>query len=112
MSKVFGDHSRKCGPLITIEDISHEDMSLIAHEIFRLMKKYDDPYDAYIFVLSKYGIMCPHPQIKRLYNGFKKSAVPQVQYKWYNCSMCKCSAINEKLFPTGKSTLKDKKSIL
>jgi len=101
MSKSLCDHltgNEKCGSLMIIDDISQSDMSLIAYEIFRLIKNYDDPYDAYILVLSKYGIMCPHPQIKRLYNGFKKSMSPLANFKWYNCSMCKCAAINEESY--------------
>ena len=88
----------KHGPLAIMDDITQDDMKLISDEILKLCKKYDDPYSAYIFVLSKYGIMCPHPQNKRFYDGHKKSDVVLKNYKWYNCNMCSCAVINEDWF--------------
>jgi hypothetical protein len=83
------------GQLMRIEDVDGDDMSQIAGEIFRLAKTMDDPYQAYVSVISKYGIICPHPQKKRLYDGRHKSDVPVERYRWYDCTMCGCSAFNE-----------------
>jgi len=83
------------GPLMKVEDVDEENMSIIAGEIFRLSKLVEDPYDAYVQIISKYGIICPHPQRKRLYDGCFRSDTPIARYRWYNCEMCQCSVFNE-----------------
>ena len=93
----FDDHLEKfqgTGPLMRYEDLGVGDQELIASEIFKLAKDLKDPYNAYFFVITKYGLICPHPQIKRLY-GSRKSNIPLSDYKWYDCEMCGCSVVNE-----------------
>jgi hypothetical protein len=87
--------SKGMGNLMQIEDLEPADMARIAKEVFGLSKKSGDQYGSYIKVLSKYGVMCPHPLKKRLYEGIKSSDKFLYDYRWYSCEMCGCSVINE-----------------
>lgn len=87
--------SSKSYTLIHIDDIDKSDLSMIAAEVFKLAESIEDPYEAYIKVISKYGIMCPHPQNKRLYGGYLKSASQRFDFRWFNCGMCECSVIDD-----------------
>lgn len=83
------------GGMMVIDDVGHADMAAIVGEVFGLFKLTDDMDGSYIRVLSKYGIVCPHPPDKRLYEGIVRSKKPVVNYRWYDCEMCKCSVLNE-----------------
>ena len=86
------------GNLLAIEDIDPKDMAVVAAKIFVGIsdaKDENEMYCTYLSVLSAYGIMCPHPQHKRLYSGWLSSKEPLLDYGWYTCTMCNCSAINE-----------------
>lgn len=94
--------SRKyCGNLIRIEELSTEEIMLINASLFNEMRlseseTLDDYYQIYIKTLHSWGIMCPHPQYKRLYYGNIKSEYP-INFehsKWYDCLLCGTSVIN------------------
>jgi len=86
----------KVGPLLSIHDFEADEMSDLATEIFKRINngKDKDMYDQYLSVLMERGIMCPHPQQKRMY-GSKHSAYSLTLYRWYDCNMCGCSVFNE-----------------
>lgn len=89
---------QKTGYLLSIEDIEPKDMVLISNKIFRSLSKTnneDEMYNAYLSVLAEHGIICPHPQHKRLYCGYFQSKEPLSSYPWYECTMCGCGVINE-----------------
>jgi hypothetical protein len=46
--------------------------------------------------LHQWGVMCPHPQPHRLYDGFRMSDVPLTfdACRWYDCTLCKTAVIN------------------
>jgi len=83
------------GGLMNIDDIEYQDMARIVAEVFSLFKLNNDMDKSYIKVLSKYGIVCPHPSEKRLYSGTTRSKKPLVVHRWYDCEMCDCSVFNE-----------------
>jgi len=83
------------GSLLTLEDLTPSERSKIASEIFSLSSFLEDKYSAYIQVLSRNGIICPHPLNKRVYEGIKKSSKFLNDFKWYTCEMCGCGVINE-----------------
>ncbi len=82
------------GDLLKFEELLEEDKTYISNEVFSTIKYYEDAYDAYMHVLSKYYIMCPHPQQKRTYPDGKQYKYNK-NTKWFNCTMCKCAVINE-----------------
>lgn len=49
----------------------------------------------YLEVLTSFGVICPHPQSKRLYSSYKKSYYPLINHRWYSCEICFCLVINE-----------------
>ena len=85
------------GPMWTIEMVSETDMAKIAGQAFHKMTamKDRDPYEVYAETLAYYGIICPHPQQKRLYGGDTRSPIPLYDPMYYDCEMCKCAVLNE-----------------
>jgi hypothetical protein len=100
MSKFLKTHAEKFvmqnryGNLLKFEDLKEEDRNFVSMEVLSSVKEYEDAYDAYMSILSKYAIMCPHPQVKRLYPGGVRCMFPK-NTKWYSCTMCKCAVIND-----------------
>ena len=95
-------HSGKClGKLLKIEELTVDELTMVNSSIFLYMgisdaQNLDGYYQVYIETLHSWGIMCPHPQIRRLYDGYRKSDYP-IQFnesKWYSCTLCKTSVIN------------------
>jgi len=83
------------GGLLKIEDIEKNDIALLVSEIFKGSRHSSDRYQVWLEVFTEYGIICPHPQHKLLYEGKFKSLVPTSEYRWFNCEMCGCSVFNE-----------------
>lgn len=83
------------GHLLNIDELELHDIRKIAAEVFENIRSYEgDMYKQYLSVLTKYNIMCPHPQHKRLYNGKKLKHISD-SHQWYECEMCDCSVMNE-----------------
>jgi hypothetical protein len=91
---------KKKGPLIALDDLESNERSWLATKIFQLFGPLDEQskYEAYMNVLHEYGIMCPHPQHKRLYGGTEQLPKPSDQHLWYDCTMCSCTVLNEDRF--------------
>lgn len=89
--------SKKTGPLLKLHDLDQKEAMFIAREVFKKIKnngQHDEMYRQYLLVLTKYGVMCPHPQQKRLYNK-EKLVYPSTIHMWYDCEMCGCCVLNE-----------------
>jgi hypothetical protein len=50
----------------------------------------------YVETLHAWGIMCPHPQTFRLYDGYRLSDMPVTfsDSVWYECRLCQAAVIN------------------
>lgn len=94
------------GALLSLKDLSTEEMAILSTEIFSQMQKRDpektDMYEVYTGVLADWGVMCPHPQHKRLYEGKVESPVPKLNFKWYRCLACGCEVVNGFVTAEGK----------
>lgn len=90
------------GPLLRIEDLSSDEITIVNSSFLDLCRNrkvndIDETYSAYVFTLHTWGIMCPHPQQHRLYDGFKHSDSP-IDFessKWFNCILCSAAVINK-----------------
>ncbi len=83
--------------LLRFEELSSAEQQMVAKDIFSSIGKTGgDPYRIYAKVLSTWGIMCPHPQSKRLYGGRKRYPLPQLseKYPWYLCECCESTCSN------------------
>lgn len=94
-AKSFTGHGYK-GPLMTIDMVSSEDMHVINKHVWSLFRKSPgvDIMDLYLVAFNNLGIMCPHPQMYRLYSG-KRYYYPVATAKWFFCEVCECNVINE-----------------
>lgn len=92
---------KKIGGLIRLEELDHEEMALINASVIKHLRlspaeDLDGFYDSYVQTLHNWGIMCPHPLGKRLYDGWRKCIAPLLfeESKWYHCGICCTSVIN------------------
>ena len=87
------------GPLLNIDELDDHEVARIATEVFKRIgdNRDDDMHEHYLAVLIENGLMCPHPQHKRLYGG-EKSTIPLTTPAWYDCEMCRCSVFNERYY--------------
>ncbi len=84
------------GPLWTMDMVPTEELVPIQAEALRASREASDPHHAYAEVLASYGIVCPHPLSKRMYEGgMRAKHFPLSTPLFYHCEMCKCSVINE-----------------
>lgn len=88
------------GSLLKIEELNQAEMQLVNYEFMERCRgrceNIDAMYAAYIETLHSWGVMCPHPQHMRLYDGFHRTDVPlkHDEAQWYNCTLCGSSVIN------------------
>lgn len=88
-------------PLVQLSSLSPEEEKLVADDMLGRIKvnsiekklSADDYYDLYAHALADWGVMCPHPHDRRLYDG-EKSFVESSSHRWFICQMCKCAVIN------------------
>jgi hypothetical protein len=98
--KSMGEENRY-GPLLRIEDLGADEISLINSSFLDLCRKrrvkdIRETYSAYVDTLHHWGVMCPHPQPHRLYDGRRPSAVP-VEFdtsRWFDCTLCGAAVVN------------------
>ena len=77
--------------LLSLSEMSRSEISFITKKVFsHIEEKKCDFYTAYHEVFADWGIMCSHPQEKRLYLGWLQLSVHNSQNKWFRCSCC-CS---------------------
>lgn len=87
------------GPLLRLEELQPDEVALVNAVFLRRCQVVgtDDItkiYEAYIKTLHEWGVMCPHPSVHRLYNGWLKSDVPEPESTWFLCGLCNCMVIN------------------
>jgi hypothetical protein len=86
--------------LIPFDRLDQEEKKIVAQDILtNIYTTGEDPYKVYAEVLNSWGVMCPHPQHMRSYNG-KSSLYPIREVRWYKCLMCHCSIINDEFGDT------------
>jgi len=86
----------KC-ELLKFTDLDAADRERVASAVFSAIgasKNKKDKYKVYLSVLTKYGIICTHPQSMRSYDGYMSLALLD-NYRWYKCKMCDCAVVNE-----------------
>lgn len=75
--------------------MSKSEVSFISRKVFaRIDETKCDFYTAYRDIFSDWGIMCPHPQEKRLYLGWLQLSVHTSANKWFKCSCCNTIVVN------------------
>lgn len=88
------------GPLLRLEELDHSELELVNREFLdRLQGRAEDIdqiYEAYAQALHSWGIICPHPQQHRMYDGFHKTDVPLKfdESRWFECRLCGTAVIN------------------
>lgn len=88
------------GPLIRIEELSRPEIDLINGEFLERCKgsaeDIDQIYSAYVQTLHSWGVICPHPQHQRMYDGYYRTHIPQrfEDSRWYTCNLCQAIVIN------------------
>lgn len=85
-------------PLIPWAELSDFEKNQFSKQFFNALfldKQRRDPYTVYVEELFSWGIMCPHPQHKRLYGGTVRSESPVDSYRWYLCECCQCPVPND-----------------
>lgn len=93
--------ARGVGPLLQLEELDPDEICLVNAEFLERARRInaDDitkMYDAYISTLHNWGVMCPHPQPHRLYDGWHRTdtPVPFEESRWFNCVLCDAVVIN------------------
>lgn len=76
--------------LLTMDELEPEEHSQLSADFFQTVRKNPgrDPYEVYVEVMADWGVMCHHPQSRRLYEGNLKFDYPNSSYRWYLCTCC------------------------
>ena len=89
------------GPLLVLETLGPDEVALVNRSFLERCQRdrvtgIDDIYGAYVSSLHEWGIMCPHPQHRRRYDGWHGSDVPLPfdESPWYDCGLCGTAVIN------------------
>ncbi len=89
------------GPLLQIEELTSEEKAILNSSFLELCRRrkaadLGEVYQAYVDTLFHWKIMCPHPQVHRLYDGSMKSdsPLPFDTHKWFDCKLCGTAVIN------------------
>ncbi len=82
------------GPLLRVTELDGDELNILNSSFFERIRSaeptsLDEMYAAYVGTLHEWGIMCPHPQEHRSYEG-----ASHAESRWYDCRMCKTSVIN------------------
>lgn len=92
---------KRLGNLVRLEDLSTDELTLVNSSLLNHMRLSDAEdldgfYEVYVQTLHDWGIMCPHPLPRRLYDGWRRSEAPTPfnESKWYHCTLCRTSVIN------------------
>lgn len=95
------EEEQRHGPLLRIEDLNSDEISLINASFLDLCRRrrvsdINETYAAYVDTLHQWGVMCPHPQPHRRYDGKRVCDVPQdfATSRWYDCSLCGTAVVN------------------
>jgi hypothetical protein len=92
--------SKGLGPLIKIDDLTPEELELVNSDFLESChgnaEDVNQIYSLYVEALHRWGIMCPHPQIHKRYDGYIKNDTPLdfEESKWFECKLCCTYVIN------------------
>lgn len=85
------------GPLLRHSDLNPAEQALIKAD-FRRRRPVEGMPDhvLYLRVMHSWGVICPHPQESRMYEGlyWSDSGVGFDECPWYVCGVCECIVIN------------------
>lgn len=89
------------GELLQYYELDEDDRSRISADFFSALKRSpaSDHYELFSEVLSAWGVMCPHPQDKRLYVGKERLILHTDKHKWFYCECCQTGVINREYKP-------------
>lgn len=87
--------------MLRYEDLTTEEQALV-YTTFMARVRHVQSEDivsfhrTYTEVLHEWGVMCPHHQAYRLYDGWTSSdtPVPFEESRWFRCSLCDSLVIN------------------
>ena len=89
------------GPLIQLEELGPDEVALVNADFLTRIRRVsaDDItaiYRVYIETLHGWGVMCPHPQRHRRYDGWHQSDTPRPfeEFRWFGCLLCEAYVIN------------------
>lgn len=92
----------RLGPLLQVDVLSSEEVALVNRTFLERCRRdrvegIDQIYGAYVRSLNEWGVMCPHPQAHRLYDGWFRTDVPVtfVESVWFDCGLCHSAVINK-----------------
>jgi hypothetical protein len=93
-------HQNGGGELLLLGELDDEERELVSHDVLTAIQREAgvDEYEIYSRTLADWGVMCPHPQVKRLYEGKQRLDVPAGllgMFKWYFCECCKTYVLNK-----------------
>lgn len=86
------------GPLLRHSDLNDSERSLLKGDFLKRRTSSELPdHLLYLDVMHSWGVMCPHPQSSRRYEGiFCWDHPPGFnEFKWYSCEVCECAVINK-----------------
>ncbi len=89
------------GELIRIEQLEPAEIAIVNSSFLEKCRDgqvvdIEQIYQAYAQTLHLWGIMCPHPQSQRLYEGWFKTDAPVrfEESRWFDCKLCGAAVIN------------------
>jgi hypothetical protein len=85
------------GPLLKHDELVPAEQALLREDFLRQRVGSDLPdHTLYLGVMHSWGVICPHPQDRRVYEGlyWSDSSVPFDECSWYSCGVCNCIVIN------------------
>ena len=89
------------GPLLSFDELTFEERTRVHNDFMGRVRHngVDDLWAMwvlYVETLHMWGVMCPHPQPFRLYDGFHQSDLPMSfrDSHWFACRLCQASVIN------------------
>ncbi len=91
----------RLGNLLRLEELDRDEVAIVNRSFLDRCKSQgyqgvDGIYSAYAHTLHEWGVMCPHPQHLRLYDGWHRTDVPlpSVESPWFDCGLCGAAVIN------------------
>ena len=93
--------AKRMGSLLPLEELEPEEVALVNKSFLERCRRdrvdgINQMYEAYVSSLHEWGVMCPHPQHLRRYDGWQRSDTPVLfgDSPWFSCGICKAAVIN------------------
>lgn len=89
---------KRTGPLLRWSDLTPDAQAFLTQEFVIGSRGVfgTDLYGTYVGTLHSWGVMCPHPMVHRLYDGFRPSDIPLpfLTDPWFLCTLCGTRVVN------------------